>query len=119
MHPQEIEKKAKIKYWLEVSGMGRKELAQKLSVSDNALNGWLSTRDIPPARWQEIKAIFEPEDIPPEPRNKILGGNFTATEVESVLKAANGKEMSEFIRELVLRQVKQDIENASVNQSPQ
>lgn len=62
---QEKEKKAKIKYWLEVSGMGRKELAQKINVSENALNGWLSTKDIPPARWQEIKAIFEPDE-PPE-----------------------------------------------------
>lgn len=119
MHPQEIEKKAKIKYWLEVSKMGRKELAQKLNVSDNALNGWLSTKDIPPARWKEIKDLFEPEEIPHEPRNKILGGNFTAAEVEDIIKAANGKEMSDFIRELVLRQVKQDIENNLGNQSPQ
>ena len=109
MHPKEIEKKAKIKYWLEISGMERKELAQKLNVSDNALNGWLSTRGIPSARWQEIKAIFESEETPPEPRNKILGGNFTASEVETIAKAANGVLMEDFIRELVLKQIKQDI----------
>ena len=39
-------------------------------------------------------------------------------EVEDIIKAANGKEMSDFIRELVLRQVKQDIENNPGNQSP-
>lgn len=66
MNPQEIEKKAKIKYWLEVSGMGRKELTQKLNVSENALNGWLSTKDIPPARWLEIKSIFENEEEKPK-----------------------------------------------------
>ena len=108
---QEKEKKAKIKYWLEVSGMGRKELSQKINVSENALNGWLSTKDIPPARWIEIKALFEPEEVPSEPRNKILGGNFTDSEVEAITKASKGEEMADFIRKLVLRQIAQDIGN--------
>lgn len=89
--------------------MSRKELAEKLQVSENALNGWLATRDFPPARWQEIRDIFETPKEPEEPRNRILGSNFSDSEVEKIKLAANGIQLEEYIRELVLRQIRQDL----------
>lgn len=89
MNPTNIEKKAKIKYWLEVSGMSRKELCEKLHVSENALNGWLATKDIPPGRWLEIKEFFEAMLNPPKKPEKVraVASVFTEEQMASMAEA--------------------------------
>lgn len=89
MNPTNIEKKAKIKYWLEVSGMSRKALCEKINVSENALNGWLSSKDIPPGRWLEIKEFFEELLTPPKKPEKVraVASVFTEEQMASMAKA--------------------------------
>jgi len=103
------QKRAKIKYWLNLHGVSRQEVAEKLGVHLTSLNGWLSNKSIPEKRWQEISDIFETPKEPEEPRNRILGSNFSDSEVEKIKLAANGIQLEEYIRELVLRQIRQDL----------
>lgn len=109
MHPTDDDKnrRARIKYWLEVNGMSRKKLAETLSVTEAAINGWLSNRPIPPARWEEIAALFEePKSSVP---TRVVGGVFTPEEVELIKLQAAGRPLEEFVRELVLRQIRQTL----------
>ena len=101
----EKEMRARVKYWLEVHGMSRRELAERLSVTEGAINGWLSNRPIPPARWEEIKALFE-SDKEPE-RNNVVGTTLSKEELEKVGEAAQvlNLELTDFLREMILRQV--------------
>lgn len=66
------EKRAKIKFWLDLSGMTRQELAAKVKVHISSLNGWLSNKTIPDKRWLAIKAIFEPEQSPEEENAELV-----------------------------------------------
>lgn len=107
----DLEQKRKlINMWLARDGLSRKDLANKLQVSEASVYNWLSCTNIPDRRWQEIKAIFDPEDTPPEPRNRILGSNFSEAEVEKIKLAANGARLEDFIRELILKQIKEDLQ---------
>lgn len=87
--------------------MSRKQLADTLEVTESAINGWLSNRAIPPARWEKIAAIFgEPKSEVP---TRVVGGVFTPEEVELIKVQAAGKPLEEFVRELVLRQIRQTL----------
>ena len=101
--------RARIKYWLEVHEMSRKELSEKLQVTESALNGWLATRAIPPARWKEIKAIFEPHEEPE--RKRIVGTSLSDEEFAQLEKAAAklGMTVEDTFRECILRQIKDDL----------
>ena len=109
MTAKEKEIKAKIKYWLEVSEMSRKELADKLGVTESALNGWLATRSIPPARWEEIKEIFAKYEQPE--RNIVVGTSLSDEEFAKMKQAAAivGMTLEEFFRDCLLSQARKDL----------
>lgn len=101
--------RARIKYWLEVHEISRRELAEKLQVTESALNGWLSNKPLPPARWNEIKAIFEKYEEPE--RNRIIGTSLSEEEYTKMSEVAEkmGLSTDAFFRECILRQVRKDL----------
>ena len=103
------QKRKQLNLWLARDGLSRKDLATMLQVSEASVYNWLSCTNIPDRRWQEIRDIFETPKEPEEPRNRILGSNFSDSEVEKIKLAANGIQLEEYIRELVLRQIRQDL----------
>lgn len=110
MNPIDIykEKRARIKYWLDIHEMSRKELAEKLSVSENALNGWLSTKPIPPARWDEIAELFEE----PEKRDHIYTCSFTSEQSLRLLEAAKklGMTVDDFLNLSAMEKTGKELE---------
>ena len=102
------EKRARIKYWLDIHEMSRKELAEKLSVSENALNGWLSTKPIPPARWDKIAEIFEE----PEKRDHIYTCSFTSEQSLRLLEAAKklGMTVDDFLNLSAMEKTGKELE---------
>ena len=101
--------RAQIKYWLEVHEMSRRELADKLQVTEAALNGWLSNKPLPPARWEEISELFSKYEKPV--RNRIIGTSLSDSEYAKIQKAVEilGVSHEEFFREAILIQVKKDL----------
>lgn len=110
MTTKEKEIKAKIKYWLEVSEMSRKELSNKLRVTESALNGWLATRPVPPARWEQIKEIFNKYEQPE--RNIVVGTSLSDDEFAKMKQAAAlvGMTPEDFFRDCILSKAKKDLE---------
>lgn len=100
-------KRARIKYWLDVYEISRKDLAERLSVTEASLNGWLSNKPIPPSRWEEISKMFE---APKQPvRNRVVGSTFTDEEADRIRRAAGDKSIEEYLRETLLRQADIDL----------
>ena len=111
MTAKDVDKKnrARIKYWLELYDMSRKELADKLGVTESALNGWLATRALPPARWEEIKSIFEQYEEPE--RKRIIGTSVSDEEYANMQKVAEkqGLNMETYFRACILAQMDKDL----------
>ena len=97
-------KRAKIKFWLYLSGMTRQELADKVKVHISSLNGWLSNKSIPDKRWNELKAIFEPEKKPPAADLRAVALAFTIDEHKDLTNMANDANLplDVFIRQAML-----------------
>ena len=105
------EKRAKIKYWLDVSGLSRQEVAEKLSVHVSSLNGWLSNKSLPLKRWLEIKAIFEPEAEENKPEEKsetfrAVALLFTEEQLKDINSLAGDVPVEEFIRAITLEKTR-------------
>ena len=101
--------RARIKYWLEVHDVSRRELADKLQVTESALNGWLSNKALPPARWEEIKTIFEQYEEPE--RKRIVGTSLSEKEFSDMkmLAERRGLTIDAFFRECLLKQAQLDL----------
>lgn len=102
------ERRAKIKFWLDISGMTRQELADKVKVHISSLNGWLSNKSIPDKRWIEIKAIFEPEEkspIEPDLMRAVAVG-FTSEELRDLKEIAGDTPLDILLRELALEKMR-------------
>ena len=111
MTTKEEEKKirARIKYWLEIHEISRKELSERLGVTESALNGWLSTKPLPPARWEEIQSIFKKYEEPE--RKRIVGTSLSDDEFSLMRDAAEkaGLSVDVFFRNCILQQIEKDL----------
>ncbi len=108
LNTQLNERRAKIKFWLDISGMTRQELADKVKVHISSLNGWLSNKSIPDKRWIEIKAIFEPEEkstIEPDLMRAVAVG-FTSEELRDLKEIDGDTPLDILLRELALEKMR-------------
>lgn len=102
------EKRAKIKYWLDMSGLSRQEVADKLGVHISSLNGWLSNKSLPEKRWLDIKAFFnadkeEPKETAPQGESfRAVALLFTSEQLAEIKALAGDVPVEEFIRESTL-----------------
>lgn len=58
------EKRAKLKAWLALHRLSRKEFSEKIGMSVTSINGWFSNTNIPDKKWEEVKALFEEPENP-------------------------------------------------------
>lgn len=103
METEDIEtKRAKLKSWLALHRMSRKDFAAKIGMSFTSINGWFSNTNIPDKKWKEIKAFFEAEATPSKPPVfRIIA--FTVPEEDHAMfsEAAEKQDLSieEFVRQ--------------------
>lgn len=105
----DLEQKRKfINMWLARDGLSRKDLANKLQVSEASVYNWLSCTNIPDRRWQEIKAIFEPEDkkpIEPDLMRAVAVG-FSSEELQVLKEIAGDTPLDVLLREIALEKMR-------------
>jgi hypothetical protein len=104
----DLEQKRKaINMWLARDSLSRKDLANKLHVSEASVYNWLSCTNIPEKRWQEIKALFEPNEKPtPEPEMmRAVAVGFTSEELSDLKMIAGDKPLDVLLRELALERM--------------
>lgn len=108
------EKRAKIKFWLALAGMTRKEFSEILGVHITSLHGWLSNKAIPQKRWNEIKGFFETKETlqPEEPEiMRAVAVGFSSDELKELKEAAGDIPLDLFLREAALARMKQILKN--------
>lgn len=104
------EKRAKLKSWLALHRMSRKEFAEKIGMHVTSINGWFSNVNIPDKKWQDIKKLFEPsESEPSQARHRVVGSTFTDEEADRIRRAAGDRSIEEYLRETLLRQADIDL----------
>lgn len=98
-------KRAKLKSWLALHQMSRKEFAEKIGMSVTSINGWFSNTNIPDKKWLEIKALFEEQETKPEPVYRAVAFAVPDELAEKFKKAAEieGLTLSEFVRQAALK----------------
>lgn len=110
------QRRAKIKYWLDVHNISRQEVAEKLGVHISSLNGWLSNKHIPEKRWQDIESLFKPKTEEPPPQQqggkfRAVGLLFTAEQLEEIKAIAGDTPIEDFIREATLSLARKILKN--------
>lgn len=102
------EKRAKIKYWLDMSGMSRQELSDRLNVHISSLHGWLSNKSLPDKRWKDIKAIFEAEEKSPREAElmRAVAVGFTSDELQDLKQIAGDTPLDVLLREIALEKMR-------------
>ena len=90
--------------------MTRRDLAEKLGVSEASAYGWLSCTNIPDKRWKQLKDFFDKKNE--VARKRIVGTTLSEEEMEAFEKAAEkmGMTKEDFFRECILLQVKKDLQ---------
>lgn len=102
-------KRAKLKSWLALRRMSRKDFAKQIGMSFTSINGWFSNTNIPDKKWQEIKALFEAENKPAkQPVFRVVAFAVPEEDHEMFCKAAETQDLSveEFVRQSSLEAVK-------------
>lgn len=105
----DLEQKRKlINMWLARDGLSRKDLANKLQVSEASVYNWVSCTNIPDKRWEEIKAIFETEEKPPiEPElMRAVAVGFSEEELRDLKRMAGDTPLDILLRELALEKMR-------------